>query len=60
MFNKDKFKQDLLEAFDPPKPPPHNTVHASPTIIGIAIFILMLLGWVTADIWAAVHAITNP
>lgn len=60
MFDKEKFRKDLIDAIEP------RTAANTPTapdgslkIIFAALFIV-LLGWVAADIWAAVHAITNP
>ncbi len=58
MFDKEQFRKDLLDAVEPGTAPATPTIpHISAPLIVFALIFIMLLGWVTADIWAAVHSI---
>ena len=53
MFDKEKFKQDLLDVVEPGTSP--TTPHVCPVSVIFSVLFIVLLGWVMADIWAAVH-----
>ncbi len=56
-FDKDTFRKELLDALEPI---PATRISPPPITLSQAIFavvFIVLIGWVTADIWAAVHYI---
>lgn len=54
IFDKDKFRRELFDAVDSI---PHSH-HISLSYVIFALFVMALVGWVTADIWTAVHRLS--